>query len=175
MVFIVDLIASFAKHWLTNLLPLFFQFAFDKMGSMTTNTITKERKKQETVVMAELDQRIRRLSSLNLWTGWVICEIKVIGLFSTWSHNICFCERRSWVTNIGRCEATIWVCFKRVFGLRSVLSRVVPLCLQFIFTRYAPWCWYLLWLKVEIMLLFWFVSTSPNKGLHRCVLQFFFS
>jgi len=41
-------------------------FAFDKIGSMTTNTITKERKKQETVVMAELDQRIRRLSSLKM-------------------------------------------------------------------------------------------------------------
>jgi hypothetical protein len=43
-----------------------FQFAFDKIGSMTTNTITKERKKQETVAMAELDQRIRRLNSLKM-------------------------------------------------------------------------------------------------------------
>lgn len=41
-------------------------FAFDKIGSMPTNTIAKERKKQETVVMAELDQRIRRLSSLKM-------------------------------------------------------------------------------------------------------------
>ncbi|KAJ1268302.1 hypothetical protein BS78_07G124600 [Paspalum vaginatum] len=41
-------------------------FAFDKIGSMTTNTITKERKRQETVVMAELHQRIRRLSSLKM-------------------------------------------------------------------------------------------------------------
>ncbi|CAM0958563.1 unnamed protein product [Alopecurus aequalis] len=41
-------------------------FAFDKIGSMTTNTITKERKKQETVVMAELDQRTRRLNSLKM-------------------------------------------------------------------------------------------------------------
>ncbi|CAA6670825.1 unnamed protein product [Spirodela intermedia] len=40
--------------------------AFDKIGSMTTNAITKERKKQEPAVMAELDQRLRRLNSLNL-------------------------------------------------------------------------------------------------------------
>ncbi|MQM23729.1 hypothetical protein Taro_056796 [Colocasia esculenta] len=38
--------------------------AFDKIGSMTTNTITKERKKQEPAVMAELGQRLRRLNSL---------------------------------------------------------------------------------------------------------------
>ncbi|XP_049934843.1 uncharacterized protein LOC116256970 isoform X4 [Nymphaea colorata] len=38
--------------------------AFDKIGSMTTNTITKQRKKQEPAVMAELDQRLRRLNSL---------------------------------------------------------------------------------------------------------------
>ncbi|KAJ7964750.1 TBC1 domain family member 2A [Quillaja saponaria] len=38
--------------------------AFDKIGSMTTNTISKERKKQEPAVMAELDQRLRRLNSL---------------------------------------------------------------------------------------------------------------
>ncbi|XP_008782915.1 growth hormone-regulated TBC protein 1-like [Phoenix dactylifera] len=40
--------------------------AFDKIGSMTTNTITKQRKKQETAVMAELDQRLRRLNSLKM-------------------------------------------------------------------------------------------------------------
>ncbi|XP_020103501.1 growth hormone-regulated TBC protein 1 [Ananas comosus] len=40
--------------------------AFDKIGSMTTNTITKERKKQEPAVMAELDQRLRRLNSIKL-------------------------------------------------------------------------------------------------------------
>ena len=39
--------------------------AFDQIGSMTTNTITKERKKQEPAVMAELDERFRRLNSLN--------------------------------------------------------------------------------------------------------------
>ncbi|XP_010547231.1 PREDICTED: growth hormone-regulated TBC protein 1-A-like [Tarenaya hassleriana] len=38
--------------------------AFDKIGSMTTNTISKQRKKQEPAVMAELDQRLRRLNSL---------------------------------------------------------------------------------------------------------------
>ncbi|XP_049934841.1 uncharacterized protein LOC116256970 isoform X3 [Nymphaea colorata] len=38
--------------------------AFDKIGSMTTNTITKQRKKQEPAVMAELDQTLRRLNSL---------------------------------------------------------------------------------------------------------------
>ncbi|GLT94141.1 hypothetical protein SLE2022_118990 [Rubroshorea leprosula] len=37
--------------------------AFDKIGSMTTNTISKQRKKQEPAVMAELDQRLRRLNS----------------------------------------------------------------------------------------------------------------
>ncbi|WOK92948.1 hypothetical protein Cni_G01640 [Canna indica] len=37
--------------------------AFEKIGSMTTNTITKERKKQEPAVMAELDQRQRRLDT----------------------------------------------------------------------------------------------------------------
>lgn len=40
--------------------------AFDKIGSMTTNTITKQRKKQEPAVMAELDQRLRRLNSLKM-------------------------------------------------------------------------------------------------------------
>ncbi|KAL9244003.1 hypothetical protein vseg_017826 [Gypsophila vaccaria] len=38
--------------------------AFDKIGSMTTNTISKQRKKQEPAVMAELDQRFRRLNSI---------------------------------------------------------------------------------------------------------------
>ncbi|KAG9128699.1 hypothetical protein Leryth_022927 [Lithospermum erythrorhizon] len=38
--------------------------AFDKVGSMTTNTISKERKKQESVVKEELNQRFRRLNSL---------------------------------------------------------------------------------------------------------------
>jgi hypothetical protein len=38
--------------------------AFEKIGSMTTNTISKQRKKQEPAVMAELDQRLRRLNSL---------------------------------------------------------------------------------------------------------------
>eukprot|EP00268_Persea_americana_P053028 TRINITY_DN5981_c0_g1_i2.p2 TRINITY_DN5981_c0_g1~~TRINITY_DN5981_c0_g1_i2.p2 ORF type:complete len:103 (-),score=21.01 TRINITY_DN5981_c0_g1_i2:263-571(-) len=40
--------------------------AFDKIGSMTTNAITKQRKKQEPAVMAELDQRLRRLNSLKM-------------------------------------------------------------------------------------------------------------
>ncbi|OIT01765.1 PREDICTED: TBC1 domain family member 2B-like [Nicotiana attenuata] len=39
--------------------------AFDKVGFMTTTTISKQRKKQEPAVMAELDQRSRRLNSLN--------------------------------------------------------------------------------------------------------------
>ncbi|CAA3019643.1 growth hormone-regulated TBC protein 1-like isoform X2 [Olea europaea var. sylvestris] len=39
--------------------------AFDKIGFMTTTTISKERKKQEPAVLAELDQRLRRLNSLN--------------------------------------------------------------------------------------------------------------
>ncbi|CAO2812799.1 unnamed protein product [Amaranthus hypochondriacus] len=38
--------------------------AFDQIGSMTTNTISKQRKKQEPAVMKELDQRFRRLNSL---------------------------------------------------------------------------------------------------------------
>ncbi|KAK6918774.1 Rab-GTPase-TBC domain [Dillenia turbinata] len=37
--------------------------AFDKMGLMTTYTISKQRKIQEPAVMAELDQRLRRLNS----------------------------------------------------------------------------------------------------------------
>ncbi|XP_057955278.1 uncharacterized protein LOC131149145 [Malania oleifera] len=37
--------------------------AFDKIGFMTTNTISKQRKKQEPAVMAELDERLRRLNS----------------------------------------------------------------------------------------------------------------
>ncbi|KAI4308434.1 hypothetical protein L6164_031511 [Bauhinia variegata] len=40
--------------------------AFDQIGSMTTNTISKQRKKQEPEVMKELDQRLRRLESLKL-------------------------------------------------------------------------------------------------------------
>lgn len=43
-----------------------WQVAFDKIGSMTTNTISKQRKKQEPAVMAELDQRLRRLNSLKM-------------------------------------------------------------------------------------------------------------
>ncbi|CAK9133329.1 unnamed protein product [Ilex paraguariensis] len=39
--------------------------AFDKIGSMTTTTISKQRKKQEPAVMAELDERLRRLNSIN--------------------------------------------------------------------------------------------------------------
>ncbi|CAI9772600.1 unnamed protein product [Fraxinus pennsylvanica] len=39
--------------------------AFDKIGFMTTTTISKERKKQEPAVLAELDQRLRRLNSVN--------------------------------------------------------------------------------------------------------------
>ncbi|KHG24799.1 TBC1 domain family member 2A [Gossypium arboreum] len=38
--------------------------AFDKIGFMTTNTISKQRKKQETEVMKELDLRMRRLNSI---------------------------------------------------------------------------------------------------------------
>ncbi|KAI3424617.1 Rab-GAP TBC domain-containing protein [Psidium guajava] len=40
--------------------------AFDKIGSMTTTTLSKQRKKQEPAVMAELDQRLRRLNSLKM-------------------------------------------------------------------------------------------------------------
>ncbi|CAJ2633564.1 TBC1 domain family member 2A-like protein [Trifolium pratense] len=40
--------------------------AFDQIGSMTTNTISKQRKKQEPEVMKELDQRIRKLNSLKV-------------------------------------------------------------------------------------------------------------
>ncbi|KAL7582557.1 uncharacterized protein LOC111904972 [Lactuca sativa] len=39
--------------------------AFDKINFMTTN-LSKQRKKQETVVMAELDQRLRRLNTTKL-------------------------------------------------------------------------------------------------------------
>ncbi|CAN4103698.1 unnamed protein product [Withania somnifera] len=39
--------------------------AFDKVGFMTTTTISKQRKKQEPGVRAELDQRSRRLNSVN--------------------------------------------------------------------------------------------------------------
>ncbi|KVH93159.1 Rab-GTPase-TBC domain-containing protein [Cynara cardunculus var. scolymus] len=39
--------------------------AFDKIGFMTSTNISKERKKQEPAVMAELDQRLRRLNSSN--------------------------------------------------------------------------------------------------------------
>jgi len=38
--------------------------AFEKIGSMTTNSITKHCKKQQAAVMAELEQRSRRLNSL---------------------------------------------------------------------------------------------------------------
>ncbi|KAL7128519.1 hypothetical protein ABFS83_13G001200 [Erythranthe nasuta] len=39
--------------------------AFEKLGFMITTNISKQRKKQEPAVMAELDQRVRRLNSLN--------------------------------------------------------------------------------------------------------------
>ncbi|KAL8140477.1 hypothetical protein V2J09_006498 [Rumex salicifolius] len=38
--------------------------AFDEIGSMNTNTLSKQRKKQEPAVMAQLDERVRRLNSL---------------------------------------------------------------------------------------------------------------
>ncbi|KAL1821769.1 hypothetical protein ACET3Z_016638 [Daucus carota] len=38
--------------------------AYDKIGSMALTNISKQRKKQESVVMAELDERLRRLNSL---------------------------------------------------------------------------------------------------------------
>ncbi|KAK1389116.1 RabGAP/TBC domain-containing family protein [Heracleum sosnowskyi] len=38
--------------------------AFDKIGSLTITNISKQRKKQEPAVMAELDQRLRRLNSM---------------------------------------------------------------------------------------------------------------
>ncbi|KAL8139107.1 hypothetical protein V2J09_005108 [Rumex salicifolius] len=38
--------------------------AFDTIGSINTNTISKERKKQEPAVMAQLDERLKRLNSL---------------------------------------------------------------------------------------------------------------
>lgn len=37
--------------------------AFEKLGSMTTHTITKHRTKQQVAVMEELEQRVRRLNS----------------------------------------------------------------------------------------------------------------
>ncbi|KAI4331026.1 hypothetical protein MLD38_029255 [Melastoma candidum] len=40
--------------------------AYDKIGSLTALTLSKQRKKQEPAVMAELDQRLRRLNSLKL-------------------------------------------------------------------------------------------------------------
>lgn len=40
------------------------QVAFDTIGSINTNTISKQRKKQEPAVMAQLDERVRRLNSL---------------------------------------------------------------------------------------------------------------
>ncbi|XP_019255909.1 PREDICTED: growth hormone-regulated TBC protein 1-like [Nicotiana attenuata] len=39
--------------------------AFDQIGFMTTTTISRQRKKQEPAVMAELDQRLKRLNSIN--------------------------------------------------------------------------------------------------------------
>ncbi|KAL5988003.1 hypothetical protein ACLOJK_035766 [Asimina triloba] len=39
--------------------------AFEQIGSLTTNAIAKQRKKQESAVMAELDERDRRLNCLN--------------------------------------------------------------------------------------------------------------
>ncbi|KAK4276303.1 hypothetical protein QN277_019267 [Acacia crassicarpa] len=40
--------------------------AFETIGSMTSNTISKQRKKQEPEVMKELDERFRRLNSLKI-------------------------------------------------------------------------------------------------------------
>ncbi|KAJ8527857.1 hypothetical protein K7X08_015308 [Anisodus acutangulus] len=39
--------------------------AFDQIGFMTTTTISRQRKKQEPAVMADLDQRLRRLNSIS--------------------------------------------------------------------------------------------------------------
>lgn len=44
--------------------------AFDKIGSLTTTAIAKQRRKQEPAVMAELDQRLRRLNSLKMDQNW---------------------------------------------------------------------------------------------------------
>lgn len=59
-----------SNDWKASYLNLSYeQVAFEKIGFMTTNTITKQRKKQEPAVMAELDQRVRRLNSLKLNEG----------------------------------------------------------------------------------------------------------
>lgn len=53
--------------------PVFYyelQVAFDKIGPMTTNAITKERKRQKSAVMAELDQRLRLLNSAKSDDKW---------------------------------------------------------------------------------------------------------
>ncbi|CAM8890628.1 unnamed protein product [Rhodiola kirilowii] len=39
---------------------------FEKIGSITTNNISKQRKRQEPAVMAALDQRLRRLNSVKV-------------------------------------------------------------------------------------------------------------
>lgn len=61
---VIDILQNTTHHLYDpdNLLTV----AFDKIGSMTSNTITKQRKKQVPAVMAELDQRLRRLNSLKL-------------------------------------------------------------------------------------------------------------
>ncbi|KAL6561208.1 hypothetical protein OROMI_016809 [Orobanche minor] len=50
---------------LTGIELLGTEVAFDKIGLMTTTTLSKQRKKQEPAVMAELDQRLKRLYSSN--------------------------------------------------------------------------------------------------------------
>lgn len=61
---VIDILQTTAHHQFDP--DELLKVAFDKIGSMTTNTITKQRKKQEPAVMAELDQRLRRLNSLKL-------------------------------------------------------------------------------------------------------------
>lgn len=66
--------------------------------------------------------------------GWIVCKIQVLescslGLFGTWSHSVCFTERKIMgLPNTGRWKAAVCVCWTRVFGLHIVCFCVFFLC-----------------------------------------------
>ncbi|KAL0311162.1 UNVERIFIED_CONTAM: TBC1 domain family member 2A [Sesamum angustifolium] len=58
-----DILFCEGANVLFNVALAIFKVAFNKIGNMTTTTILKQRKKQAPAVMAELHQRLKRLSS----------------------------------------------------------------------------------------------------------------
>lgn len=52
------------SDWLTSILYVTLQVAFENVGAVSTQAITKQRKKEQPAVQAELERQIHRLKSM---------------------------------------------------------------------------------------------------------------